>query len=118
MYATLNFNHLGAEFMFHQVNTPANDQISERTYELGPRYTFHAGPAEPYIRVSYGRGVFNYPNSAANLAYNMVTAAGGADLRLTRHVYARGEFEVQRWYDFPPNSLQPMVVTVGAAYRF
>lgn len=119
VYATLDVStHWGAEFMFHQVNTRQTDQISERTYELGPRYVLHYGAFEPYVRLAYGRGVFNYPNSVANLAYNMATAAGGADIRLTRHVYARGEFEVQRWFDFPPNGLQPTVVTLGAAYRF
>lgn len=118
-YATLDFSqHLGVEFMFHQVNTRRDDQISERTYELGPRYVLHYGAFEPFVRVAYGRSVFNYPDSVANLAYNMGALAGGADIRLTRHVYARGEFEVQRWFDFPPNGLQPMVVTVGGAYRF
>ncbi len=119
VYATFDFSsHLGVEFMFHQVNTRHDDQISERTYELGPRYVLHYGAVEPFVRAAYGRGVFNYPNSVANLAYNMFTVAGGADIRLTRHVYARGEYEVQRWFDFPPNGLQPTVVTVGGAYRF
>ncbi len=119
VYATFDFSsHLGVEFMFHQVNTRQHDQISERTYELGPRYVLHYRAAEPFVRVTYGRGVFNYPDSVANLAYNMFTVAGGADIRLSRHVYARGEYEVQRWFDFPPNGLQPTVVTVGAAYRF
>ena len=119
LYATYDFSsHLGVEFMFHQVNTRQQDHISERTYELGPRYMLHYGALEPYVRLTYGRGVFNYPDSVANLAYNMVTVAGGADVRLTRHVYARGEYEVQRWFDFPSNGLQPTVVTLGAAYRF
>ena len=119
LYATLDFSpHLGVEFMFHQVNTPASDGIYERTYELGPRYVWHFRGVEPFVKASYGRGVFNYPDNVANLAYNMFTVTGGADIRLQRHVYARAEFEAQRWLDFPPNGLSPKVVTVGAAYRF
>lgn len=119
LYATLDFRpHLGVEFMVHQVNTPYTDRISERTYELGPRYVWHLSHVDPFIKVSYGRGVFNYPDDAANLAYNMVTLTGGVDVPVQRHITLRGEYEYQRWFDFPPNGLTPHMVTVGAAYRF
>ena len=119
VYATLDFrSHLGVEFMFHQENTPRNDNLSERTYELGPRYVWHLSAVEPYVKVSYGRGVFNYPFNAANLAYNMVTGTGGVDIWVQRHIVLRGEYEYQRWVNFPPNALTPQLVTVGAAYRF
>ena len=119
VYGTYNITtHLGAEFMVHQVNTQYDNNIYERTYELGPRYVLHYGRFEPFVRVAYGRGVFNYPYNGANLAYNMFTVAGGADIRLSRHIYARGEYEVQRWLNFPPHGLQPTVTTLGAAYRF
>ncbi len=104
--------------MFHQVNTPHEDKIYERTYEIGPRYVLRYGRFNPYVRAAYGRGVFNYPNDAANLAYNMFTGAVGVDVQVQRHIYARGEYEVQRWLNFPPHGLQPTVVTLGGAYRF
>lgn len=119
MFATLNgAGHWGAEFMFHQLNSPGTDPIYERTYELGPRYVWHFHGVEPFLKASYGRGVFNFPNGSANLAYNQVNLAAGADIRVQRHVYARAEFEAQRWLDFPPHGLTPRVVTFGAAYRF
>ncbi len=119
LYATLDVSpHLGVEFMFHQENTPGTDKIGERTYELGPRYVWHLSHVEPFLKVSYGRGVFNFPYDAANLAYNMVTATGGVDVPVQRHITVRGEYEYQRWLNFPPNGLTPQLVTVGAAYRF
>lgn len=119
VYATLDVgSHLGVEFMFHQENTPGTDKIAERTYELGPRYVWHLSHVEPFVKVSYGRGVFNYPYDAANLAYNMVTLTGGVDVSVQRHIVLRGQYEYQRWLDFPPNGLTPQLVTFGAAYRF
>lgn len=119
VYATLDTgSHLGVEFMFHQENTPGTDKLSERTYELGPRYVWHLSHVEPFIKVSYGRGVFNYPYDAANLAYNMVTLTGGVDVPVRRHIALRAQYEYQRWIDFPPNGLTPRLVTFGAAYRF
>lgn len=119
LYATLDVSpHFGVEFMFHQVKTQYSDGIYERTYELGPRYVRHYGRFNPFVKVSYGRGVFNYPDDAANLAYNMFTATAGVDVHVQRHVNVRAEYEVQRWLSFEDHGLQPSVVTLGAAYRF
>lgn len=119
LYATFDVaSHWGAEFMVHQVNTPDTNAIYERTYELGPRYVWHFRGIEPFVKASYGRGVFNYPDGAANLAYNQFNVTGGLDVRVERHLYIRGEFEAQRWLNFPPHGLTPQLVTFGAAYRF
>lgn len=119
LYVTLDFSpHLGGEFMFHQEKTPETNKVGERTYELGPRYVWHLSHVEPFVKASYGRGVFNYPYDAANLAYNMVTATGGVDVLVQRHVSVRGQYEYQRWVNFMPHGLTPQLVTIGAAYRF
>lgn len=119
LYGTFDFtSHFGAEFMFHQVKTRADNQIYERTYELGPRYVHHYGRFNPFIKVSYGRGVFNYPDGVANLAYNMITGTAGVDVHVQRHVNVRAEYEAQRWFSFTPHDLQPNVISFGAAYEF
>ena len=66
----------------------------------------------------YGRGVFNFPNDVANLAYNLGAVAGGVDYNALRHVNVRVEYEYQHWFGFPPNALTPQLGTVGVAYRF
>src|ERR1700722_1597385 len=123
--------HWGIEAEFHQINdSDPTTQIYERTYEIGPRYVLRLGRIEPFAKVMYGRGVFNYPEvpslipggppqgNAANLAYNIAAAGVGVDYRLLRSVNVRVEYEFQKWFGFPPNDLTPQVLGIGAAYRF
>ena len=118
-YTTLDLtNHFGGEFVIHQVNSNTGDQLYERTYEIGPRYHRTYGRFSPYIKAMYGRGVFNFPNSVANLAYNMFAIGAGTDVRVTRYLNVRGDYEYQDWRSFPPNGLTPQVVTIGVAYHF
>lgn len=121
-YAVYDFTpHFGISLDFHQVNTHGDNHIFdiyERTYEVGPRYVRHYGRFHPYARASYGRGVFNFPDDRANLAYNIVAGAAGVDIRVQRHVNVRAEFESQYWMKFLDRGLQPDIVTIGAAYHF
>jgi len=129
-YATFDFrDHIGIDAEFRQVNDTSasthtnggNDSqgIYERTYQIGPRYVWHYGRFNPYFKLLAGRGVFNYPNSVANLAYDMWSAGGGVDMRATRYLNIRlVDFESQQWVTFSPNNLAPNILSVGAAYRF
>jgi hypothetical protein len=118
-YTTFDFKpHFGVEFDLHQNNTRHNDQIYERTYELGGRYFRTYGRLSPYAKVMYGRGVFNFPQNVANLAYNLATVGGGADLKVLPYLNVRGDYEYQRWFGFPPNGLTPWMLSIGVAYHF
>ena len=66
----------------------------------------------------YGRGVFNFPNNVANLAYNMFSFGGGTDVRVLRFLNVRADYEYQDWLGFPPSGLKPQLVTFGVAYHF
>jgi opacity protein-like surface antigen len=117
-YVTFDFTrNLGVELNFHQLNGPVSS-IYERTYEVGLRYVKHFGIVAPYVRGSYGRGVFNFPNNSFNQAYNIFSGGGGVDVRVQRHVNVRADYEFQTWLNFPDNGLTPQVVTLGAAYHF
>jgi len=127
IYATFDFrDHIGIEGTFHYVKEPGTDSYGgpgadmyEKTYEIGPRYVWHPYKFDPYVKVLVGRGVFNYPYNTANLAYNMYSAGFGVDLRTTRYLNIRlFDYEYQRWGSFPPNGLQPNVISFGVAYRF
>jgi hypothetical protein len=118
-YTTLDFtNHLGGEFVIHQANTPNSDSLYERTYEIGPRYVRHYGIFSPYVKGMYGRGVFNFPNNEANLAFNMFAGGAGVDIRVLPYLNVRGDFEYQDWFYFPAQGLTPRVFTIGVAYHF
>lgn len=126
-YATVDFKpHYGVAFDFHQAN--GTDQIYERTYEWGGRYVRHYAKWNPYAKLMYGRGVFNFPpspldpmhRSAANLAYNLVAIGGGVDYNLRRSINLRGDFEYQDWFSGPllKHGLTPYLANVGVAYHF
>jgi opacity protein-like surface antigen len=118
-YSTFDIRkNLGVEVDFHQLNDPQPTQVYERTYEAGARYFRHYGIFTPYGKVLYGRGVLNYPDSQANLAYNMLVAGAGVDIAVHRNVNVRADFEYQDWFGFQPNGLTPSLITIGVAYHF
>lgn len=124
-YGTIDFKpHFGLMLDFHQAN--GTNQIYERTYEVGGRYVRHYGRINPYGKVMYGRGVFNFPPpsfstiSAGNLAYNLFAIGGGVDYKLKRYLNIRGDYEYQIWQSGPGliNGLTPQLASIGVAYHF
>lgn len=114
------YHHLGLDGAFRFINDSSSN-IYEKTYEIGPRYSRSYGKFQPYVKLLYGRGVFNFANNGvtvANLAYNMFAIGGGVDYHLIPSINVRADYEYQRWLGFPPNGLNPSVITIGAAYHF
>ena len=72
----------------------------------------------PYAKLMYGRGVYNFHNSVANIAYNVFTVGGGVDWRVLRSWNVRADYEYQTWPGFPLDTLHPQIVTIGIAYHF
>jgi opacity protein-like surface antigen len=129
LYTTFDFQyHLGIEGEFHQVNDPnSTGGVYERTYEIGPRYVLRHQRYNPYAKVLYGRGVFNYPSEldsngkiepTANLAYNIGAIGGGLDYIVRPRFKVRVDYEYQSWFGFPLHGLTPQVFGIGVAYRF
>lgn len=131
IYSSFDFKpNFGVEVDFHQVNQTQNSKRYERTYEIGGRYVRHYGILNPYARVMYGRGVFNYQGDVANLAYNMAILGAGVDVNVHRRVNVRADYEYQQWYGFKgvvnnqngtitgSGTLSPQLFTIGAAYHF
>ncbi|HEY4380703.1 MAG TPA: outer membrane beta-barrel protein [Acidobacteriaceae bacterium] len=111
-------HHWGGEFDFHHNRSSADSTVYERTYEIGPRVFVARGPFIPYAKVMYGRGVYNFHNSIANVAYNIYTFGGGADFQVRRSLNVRADYEYQSWMNFPLGTLHPNVITIGVAYHF
>jgi len=110
--------HWGGEFSFRQTRPSSDSTVYERTYEIGPRAYFTYKSLLPYAKFMFGRGVYNFPNSVANVAYNIYTYGGGADFRVTRSLNVRGDYEYQNWAGFPLGTLHPSLLTIGVAYHF
>jgi opacity protein-like surface antigen len=119
LYTTFDVrSHLGGEASFRHNKATEDSTVYERTYEIGPRLYALRGSFEPYAKALYGRGVYNFSNNTANLAYNIYTVGGGADFRVTQSLNLRGDYEYQTWPGFPIAALHPSVVTVGVAFHF
>ena len=119
LYTTFDFKpHLGVELNFHQTSPTYGATVYERTYEVGGRYVYPIRKLYPYGKVMYGRGVFNYPQNIANLAYNLYSLGTGVDYNLRNAVNLRFDYEHQHWLSFPLQPLQPNLVTLGVAYHF
>lgn len=119
LYSTFDFKpHFGVEANFRQTKPSYGEQVYERTYEIGGRYVYPFHRLNPYAKLMYGRGVFNYPNNIANLAYNLYSVGAGVDFRLLDDVNLRADYEHGHWFGFPLAPLTPDIGTIGVAYHF
>lgn len=117
--------HLGIEGNFHFIKGGGSSNLYEKTYEIGGRYfrNYADGKLSPYVKVMYGRGVFNFPayvpnGPHPNLAYNLFAGGAGIDYKVLPYMYVHGDFEYQHWLGFPPSGLTPTLFSIGAAYHF
>jgi opacity protein-like surface antigen len=118
-YFTVDWRtHWGIEGDFRHSRASGDTTIYERTYEIGPRLFMTRGMTTPYAKFMVGRGVYNFHNSIANVAYNLYSYGGGADFRVARSLNVRADYELQNWIGFPLGTLHPSVITVGVAYHF
>jgi len=122
-YTDFDFKeHYGIEASFHQLDDP-NSAVYQRTYEIGGRYVRHYSIAglgvHPYVKLQGGRGVLNFPKYA-NLAYNLFSIGGGADVSVSRRINIRAEYEYQDWLSAPGPGLNmtPSMFSIGIAYHF
>ena len=111
------YRHFGVEATFHHLSS-SQINITENTYEAGGRYTYPIGRFYPYAKVQVGAGTFHFGNSTQNGTYGMYSGGGGVDIEVYRKITLRGDYEYQRWGNFPPRGLQPNLVTIGVGYRF
>ena len=101
LYSTFDFKpHFGVEVSFRQTKPSYGEQVYERTYQIGGRYVYPFHRFNPYAKALYGRGVFNYPQNIANLAYNLYSIGAGVDLRVLENVNLRVDYEHAHWFGF------------------
>lgn len=125
VYGDYDFTrHLSVEGDLHFVNIFTPGDIGEKTYLLGPRYSFRYHRFTPYAKALFGIGQFQFqrPSSflvAATYTYGVYSFGGGVDLRAARHLNIRPfDIEFQKWPGFGQHGLSPIVMTFGAAYVF
>lgn len=118
-YATLDLRrHIGVELDFNRLNA-TDDSSAQTTFEIAGRYLLLRGSrVTPYVRASFGRGWYAYPQGLATVGYNLYGLGGGLDYHLNRWVNVRLAYEYQGWLSVPLKDPQPQLLSVGVAYRF
>ncbi len=115
---------LAAELDLHYNSLITPRDIGEDAYLLGPRYSVALEDrANLYVKVLGGLGRFSYQSGTyANPhtdTYGVVAFGGGIEFRATERFLVRAlDLEYQIWPGFPPKAINPIVTSIGAAYRF
>jgi hypothetical protein len=116
------FRHLGVEGDIHySISTPGD--ISENSYLIGPRYSVRYKRLSGYGKALFGLGRFGYQQgnfvSDTTGNYGVYAFGGGVEYKATPHINVRPfDVEFQKWPNFTPHSLSPIVYTIGVAYVF
>jgi opacity protein-like surface antigen len=90
----------------------------------GVIYTYrHYHNFHPYIKYMGGVGSIDFPDPQnthyQHDTFGVFAPGGGAEYRVWRHVWVRGEYEYQFWHHtFGSTDLTPQGFTIGATYDF
>jgi len=106
------------------VQTFRGDDISERTFFIGPRYFRSFRRYTPYAKALLGRGTMAFPKGAGEISVPIIAIGGGLDYRASRNLQVRVDCEFQRWLGFSEKvtnfqgDLKPRTVFLGFSYLF
>ena len=101
---------------FGGLNTP--DDIGENSYLVGPRLSYRRHRFNVYAKILVGRATITNQLLNQSSSYNVLGAyGGGLEYRATRKFNVRAiDLELQKWPDFEPHTLSPVVISVGVSY--
>jgi hypothetical protein len=110
--------HYGLEGNYHDTSISTPEHISERSFTVGPRFILRGHHFKLYGKGFLGLG---HLDARSGTRYNetdfLFGGGGGVEYLAGDHLVIRPvDVEYQRW-SFR-NGLTPLVLTVGAAYRF
>ena len=100
---------------------------SQRNFLAGLRVEYPYGRLHPYVDFLIGRGEIDYQRGGflvGNFLFlksiSTVYSPGvGLDFEVTPHWSGKADFQYQSWnIPFPPGTLNPKVISLGAVYHF
>lgn len=109
--------YLGAELEAHLGTIISPSDVGENSYLIGPRFSYRRGKFMPYAKVMFGRGSIIQDRLNESSTYNIYAFGGGLDYHLSHHFNIRAiDVELQKWGDFEPHTLSPLMVSIGLMY--
>ena len=96
-------------------------RMKQNTIKGGLIYKYHnIYHVRPYVKALGGLGSMDFPSRNplyTHDTFTMFAVGGGAEYRVWKTVYVRGDYEYQYWRDFfGPHTLNPNGFTIGASY--
>jgi len=111
---------LGVEVTVHLGSVITPNDLAENSYLVGPRFLYHRRKFTVNAKLLFGRAdlVYQGPSpKAATFPYNVYAFGGGLEYRISHKWNIRCvDFELQQWPNFEPNTLSPLLITIGASY--
>lgn len=120
LFANANLTRrIGVELEFRDLAAHTAEDVKERTYLGGVRYSFFAYNLRPYVKLLAGRGELDFPFHDAKGSYFVVAPAAGLDFRIpnTRFILRAVDFEYQLWPQFTFGELHPYGISSGIAFQ-
>lgn len=109
--------HVGLEASFHAGGLRAPDGVGERSYTVGPRLMYRHQRAKIFATLSLGQGTITNQVYGTASTFNLYSYGAGFEYVAGRHVVVRAvDIEEQRWLNFIPHGLSPVLVTSGVSY--
>jgi opacity protein-like surface antigen len=109
---------------YRSTTQPAN--LRQDTAQGGLIYSWSRfSRIRPYAKFLAGLGNTDYESTITHKRYNdgrtIMSVGGGVDYRITSRIWARGDYEYQRWPNFffastPPGDMNPQGFTGGVSY--
>lgn len=127
LYAGPSFlRGLGVEAEARDLNflrSGGDPKLRQDTIGAGPIYTWHRfGRIHPYAKFLIDYGSIDFTSGDPNYTHDTRTVyvpGGGAEYRVFRHIWVRGDYEYQFWTDFiHHHTMNPQGFTVGVSYNF
>jgi opacity protein-like surface antigen len=119
VWADVNFTwQLGAEGEARYLRLHTDEDVTEKMYLGGVRYTFRPQRLRPYAKFLIGAGEISLPFHYAQGTFLAYAPGAGVDFHVNDHLIWRVvDFEYQTWPDFTYGNLKPYGVSMGLIYR-
>jgi len=120
LFANANLTrHFGVEAEFRDLVAHTQEDVKERTYLAGVRYSVLTRTWRPYLKLLAGRGDLDFPFHYAKGSYFVIAPGAGLDLHIpnTRLSFRAVDVEYQLWPQFTFGELHPYGVSSGLSFQ-
>lgn len=96
----------------------SSEQVSEKSFLVGPRVLVRSHTWQPYAKFLIGDGHINLPFGYGRGDFLALAPGAGLDLALNEAINVRVvDFEYQLWRDFPYGPMHPYGISAGISFR-